>query len=44
MRAFIARYVAPLDSSRPRGARLIEAFSPKLGRRLQLFDLHAGAI
>ena len=32
------RYAAPLAITRPRGARLIEAFSPKLARRVRLFD------
>lgn len=32
------RYAAPLDVARPRGARLLEAFSLKLGRRVRLFD------
>src|SRR5450631_2171444 len=33
-----ARFHSPLSRSRPRGSRLIEAFSPKLGRRLQCFS------
>lgn len=32
------RFATPLDAPRPRGARLFEAFSPKLGRRVRLFD------
>lgn len=32
------RFCNPINMSRPRGARLIEGFSPKLGRRLQFFD------
>ena len=32
------RFLAPRSTARPRGARLIEGFSPKLGRRVQLFD------
>lgn len=36
-----ARFSVPLASSRPRGSRLIEAFSPKLGRRLRCFGRHA---
>jgi len=36
-----ARFSAPLSPSRPRGSRLIEAFSPKLGRRLRCFGRHA---
>ena len=27
-----------MDAPRPRGARLLEAFSPKLGRRVRVFD------
>jgi hypothetical protein len=36
-----ARYCSPILSKRSRGERLIEAYSPKLGRRLQCFDHHA---
>jgi hypothetical protein len=36
-----ARFSGPLATSRPRGSRLIEAFSPKLGRRLRCFGRHA---
>ena len=32
------RFGSPVDVPRPRGARLLEAFSPKLGRRVRLFD------
>ena len=32
------RYAAPIDLRRPRGARLLEAFSLKLSRRVRLFD------
>lgn len=32
------RYTTPLEAARPPGARLLEAFSPKLGRRVRLFD------
>ena len=31
-------FTAPLETARPRGSRLLEAFSPKLGRRVRLFD------
>jgi hypothetical protein len=31
-------FTAPLDVPRSRGARRIEAFSPKLERRVQFFD------
>jgi hypothetical protein len=34
----------PIDMPRPRGARLIEEFSPKLGRRLQFFENAAFAV
>ncbi len=36
-----ARYLSPLSLLRPRGVRVIEAFSPKLGRRLHLFGRDA---
>ena len=32
------RFSIPIDMPRPRGSRLIEGFSPKLGRRLQFFE------
>jgi hypothetical protein len=35
------RFRAPLTMARPRGARLLEAFSPKLGRRIRVFDYAA---
>ncbi|MDM0116003.1 hypothetical protein QTI66_27905 [Variovorax sp. J22R133] len=38
MRSFAPRFSTPLDAPRPRGARLLEGFSPKLGRRIRLFD------
>ena len=38
MRDLSAGFVAPLDVPRSRGGRLIETFSPKLGRRAQFFD------
>ncbi len=38
MKDFAARFGSPLASTRPRGARQLEARSPKLGRRLRLFD------
>src|SRR5215212_2212824 len=38
MKDLAARFVSPLTTSRPRGARLLEAHSPKLGRRVRLFD------
>src|ERR1700712_2719523 len=38
MKDFAARFSAPLVIARPRGGRHIEAFSPKLKRRVQLFD------
>ena len=31
-------FTAPLEMARPRGSRLLEAFSPKLGRHVRLFD------
>ena len=36
-----ARYLSPITSARPRNARVIESFSPKLGRRLQCFGENA---
>jgi hypothetical protein len=36
-----ARFSAPVSIPRPRGSRLIEAFSPKLGRRLRCLGRHA---
>jgi hypothetical protein len=36
-----ARFSAPLSAGRPRGARLIEGFSPKLRRRVRCFGRHA---
>ena len=32
------RFVAPLELQRPRNAHRLETFSPKLGRRLRLYD------
>ena len=32
------RFSEPIDMARPQGARLLEAFSPKLGRRIRHFD------
>lgn len=38
MKDLAHRFCNPINMPRPRGARLIEGFSPKLGRRLQFFD------
>lgn len=38
MRSFAPRFSTPLDAPRPRGAPLLEGFSPKIGRRVRLFD------
>ena len=38
MKEFTRRFAVPLDAARPRGARLLEAFSPKLNWRVRLFD------
>lgn len=38
MTDLVLRFSNPINMPRPRGARLIEGFSPKLGRRLQFFD------
>jgi hypothetical protein len=37
----LARFSSPVSVARPRGSRLIEGFSPKLGRRLKCFGRHA---
>lgn len=38
MKDLSPRFCNPINMPRPRGARLIEGLSPKLGRRLQFFD------
>jgi len=38
MKDLSPRFCIPIDVPRPVDARLIEGFSPKLGRRLQFFD------
>ena len=38
MKGLVPRFLAPRSAARPRGARLVEGFSPKLGRRVTLFD------
>ena len=38
MKKFPPRFFAPIDLTRPRGARILEAFSPKLGRTVRYFD------
>ena len=38
MKDFAVRFGSPLTTNRPRGARQLEARSPKLGRRVRLFD------
>jgi len=38
MKDLSPRFCIPINMPRPRGARLIEGFSPKLGRRLQFFE------
>ena len=38
MKDFTTRCHAPLEVTRPRGCRPIEAFSPKLARPICLFD------
>lgn len=38
MKDFAPRFREPLDVARPRGGRLLEAFSPKLTRPIRLFD------
>lgn len=36
-----SRFLSATPANRPRGTRVIEAFSPKLGRRLQCYGDHA---
>ena len=38
MKDFTTRFHAPLEVTRPRGGRLLEAFSPKLARPIRLFE------
>lgn len=38
MKDFTTRFHAPLEVARPRGCRLLEAFSPKLTRPIRLFE------
>ena len=38
MKHLLRRYSLPIPQNRPKGARLLEGYSPKLGRRVQLFD------
>jgi hypothetical protein len=38
MKDLSPKFCIPINMHRPRGARLIEEFSPKLGRRLPFFD------
>lgn len=38
MKDFRARFHGPVETARPRGARLIEGYSAKLQRRVRLFD------
>ncbi len=40
----LPRFCAPIIAARPRAARLLEGYSPKLGRRVQLFDHAAFAV
>ena len=44
MKALGPRFSAPISVARPRAARLLEGYSPKLGRRVQLFDHAAFAV
>ena len=41
MEEFAPRFITPMSMPRPRGARPLTAFSPKLGRTVRAFD-HAG--
>ena len=38
MKESAPRFVTPMSTPRPRGARLLTAFSPKLGRTVRAFD------
>ena len=38
MKDLARRFCVPVTQTRPKGARLLEGFSPKLKRRVQLFD------
>jgi hypothetical protein len=38
MKHLLRRYSVRLPQSRPKGAQVLEGYSPKLGRRVQLFD------
>ena len=38
MKDFAERFDSPVPATRPRGARLLEAYSPKLERRVRFFD------
>jgi hypothetical protein len=38
MKDFTPRFSSPVPATRPRGARLLEAYSPKLNRRVRFFD------
>ena len=38
MKSFCPRFSAPISEARPKGARLLEGYSPKLGRPIQLHD------
>jgi hypothetical protein len=38
MKDLAARFASPIAATRPRGARLLEAYSPKLDRRVRFFD------
>ena len=38
MKESAPRFVTPMSTPQPRGARLLTAFSPKLGRTVRAFD------
>lgn len=38
MKESAPRFVTPMSTARPRGARLLTVFSPKLGRTIRVFD------
>ena len=44
MKDLAPRFCAPISVARPRASRLLEGYSPKLGRRVQLFDHAAFAV
>ena len=44
MKDLARRFCVPVTQTRPKGARLLEGYSPKLKRRVQLFDYPSFAV